>query len=126
MKAQVSVEFIIILIILLSAISIISVVSIIKTGEIEIFNLQRETERILEEMSATINTVYLEGDGFITNVTLPQRIRGFNYTVLLSSQFLIITVQNTSFSTHLFTNVSGEFVKGSNTIKNENGEVKII
>ena len=126
MKAQVSVEFMIIAILLLGTISTISVMSIIKSREIEIFNVRLEAENVLTNTANRINTVYLEGEGFIINVTLPQSIRGFNYSVSTNSNFLVITVLTESFSRNLITNVTGNLAKGSNMLKNVNGEVRVL
>ena len=126
MKNQVSIEFIVVLMLLISAMSILSVVSIQKTKEIETLKLQQETESVLQEAGGKINTVYLEGSGFSSNVTLPEKIVVFNYTVSIQKNFLVITVQGSSYSKNLLTeNITGNFNAGENMLTNENGMVVI-
>jgi len=126
MKVQVSIEFIVIVTLLLTMLTIISITSIVKTREIEISTVMQETENLLELVGNSINTVYLEGNGFSTNVTLPDRIVNANYTVTIDSGFLVITAQGNSFSKILLTdNIFGQLSNGTFTITNLEGMVVI-
>lgn len=126
MEGQVSVEFMMIMMLLLGAIAIITTVSFTKSNDIETLSLQREAGNTLSEISTKINTVYLEGNGFSSNITLPDRIRGFNYTITTQSNFVIITILDISYSKTILTNVSGTLVHGENKIRNVNGEVQVV
>jgi len=126
MRAQASIEFMMVFIILIAAISVISAVSFMKTREIQISNLQREAGNLLRDVGGSINTVYLEGDGFQTIVSIPDKIIGFDYSISISSNYLTISVQDTSFSRALLTNATGSFQEGENTIANVDGAVEII
>ncbi|MBL7160917.1 MAG: hypothetical protein ISS93_03665 [Candidatus Aenigmarchaeota archaeon] len=115
-----------VIMLLLTALSIVAVVSVVKTREIEISTLQQEAENLLDETGSKINTVYLEGDGFMMNVTLPEKIISANYSISTSSNFLVLTVYGNTYSKALITDVSGNFSQGSNMLRNVGGEVTVL
>lgn len=126
MKAQVAVEFMVLFTIFIAAVIVSlflvwnNVLSINKaTNDIEF-------RKVLDTIGGKIDTVYLEGDGFQTNVTIPYRVSGISYPVDLNEGLLWITVQNRTYTRRLLTNdVSGTFKKGVNTLKNVDGVVVI-
>lgn len=127
MKGQASAEFMIVLMLMVALLTVLSITSMIKTDEVSINNMQREAEDVLRNVGDKINTVYFEGDGFMTNVTIPDRILGFDYNISVNSKFIIIEAGHQTFSKVLFANVTnaGNFVKGTNNIKNVGGAIKI-
>jgi len=126
MKAQVSIEFIIIIIIFLSALTVISVVSIVRTRDIQVSNLNRESFSLLDTIASSLNTVYLEGNGFMTNITIPDNILGSPYTLNITLNFLTMDIQNSSFSRTLLTdNITGILIPGTVMLENIFGEVII-
>ena len=126
MKGQGSVEFIMILSILLVMLAAIAVASTAKTRDINAYAFQREADSVLGYAGSKINTAYLEGDGFETNITLPERIMGFDYNVSVEDDYLVINSSGMGYSKLLATNVSGQLAKGLNVVRNEKGEVKVI
>ena len=125
MKAQITVEFMSIMVILLLAVSVISVVAINKNIEIISLNRQREAMDVLNMAGERINTAYMEGDGFITNFTLPDRIYGSQYAIFLDSNILSVSVQNITYVKPLLTKASGPLKPGENMARNQNGVVVI-
>lgn len=127
MKAQVSVEFIVIAILLLSALAIITTVSFLRTQEIQTLTLQAEAQHVLTTAQNAINTAYLEGNGYYTNVTLPQNILGTNYSISQGGHFLTLGVQGNNYSAFLITdNILGAYQIGNNSVQNINDFVVIL
>ena len=127
MKGSVSIEFLMIMMFLIGALSVAGGASFIKTQEIQVFTQQQQAEDLAQEVGGKINMVHLEGDGFTINVSLPSSLSGAPYNISVTKNFLLVTVQNISYPATLLTkNVSGQFIQGANTLKNDHGEVKIL
>ncbi len=126
MKAQASVEFVLIFMFLLVALIIGFMISFSKTNEVSQSQIKLEADRILIQASNTINTVYLEGPGFSTTVTLPQTILGLNYSMQIDSNRLLLFCNNKIFSKPILTrNVTGNIIPGPNLMENSAGEVLV-
>ena len=125
-KAQASMEFMLIFIILLIVLSVAIITNLEKITEITSAKTQKDIQSTLSKSATTINTVFLEGDGFSINLTLPETISGYDYEMLTDSNYLIIEFQNSTYSEKLLTaNITGVFSKGTNKIKNEGGRILI-
>jgi hypothetical protein len=85
-----------------------------------------EAGKTLSMVKSKLETAFLEGDGFSTNFTLPQRIMGFDYSVNISSGFLFIGVNNSTYSSPLITkDITGVPRKGENALRNSGGRLVI-
>jgi hypothetical protein len=116
----------ILFILFLVAVSVAMVVSINRSQTINQAQLELESNKVLGTVTDRINTVYLEGDGFRTNVTLPERIMGFNYTLYINSNQVLLYLRSTLFIKNILTdNVTGELANGINVIENDNGRIVI-
>ena len=125
-KAQVTVEFIMILMALLVALNIAAMVSYGKIREVSEAEINIESRRMLDDISCTLNTVWLEGDGFESTLELPPDILGLNYSVDIVSNHLALYCRNVVYSKCLLTqNITGELKTGQNTIRNVQGQVVI-
>ena len=88
--------------------------------------LSLETEKTLSLVKSKLDTTFLEGDGFSTNFTLPQQIMNQNYSVNVSSGFLLIEINNMSYSSPLITkDITGTPRNGENLLRNVNGRLVI-
>ncbi len=126
-KAQSSVEYIILLALLMLALSAIASVSVQRSVEISRSRLDMETLSLLNRVAGRVNTAVLEGNGFAINVTLPPDILGYDYSISIHSNDIVITLNNSTYSRSVATSeISGTFAKGSvNLIRNERGRIII-
>ena len=128
MKGQSSVEFMAIFSLLLVVLILATMVSVQNTSSIVNARKDVEVRRILEYVGGRIDAAYLGGHGFSSNVTLPETIAGFNYTlnISLGSNVIYVRMPGSDYPRNIITsNVTGEFRKGENTIRNENGMVVV-
>ena len=98
-----------------------------KVTEINRYQEQLEAGSVLNAVAGKIDTVWLEGVGFSTNVTIPQTIMGRDYTLNKSSNFIFIVIGENEYSKPIITkNVTGDFTLGSvNTISNMADHVRV-
>ena len=123
-KAQASMEFMALFILFLVAITFAMYVSIQRSAVIADAQISLESNKVLTSMTNKINTVYIEGDGFSMNVTLPERIFKINYTVSINSNEVILRIDGSSFIEQVITNnITGSFEKGTSRVTNNNNEI---
>ncbi len=87
-----------------------------------------QTKNLLELISAKINTVILEGEGFETSLVLPYELLGLQYSLEIKENILLLTLNKYNISETkevLPVNISGNLKKGKNKIKNVGGGVLI-
>ncbi|MBI4020335.1 MAG: hypothetical protein HY367_03300 [Candidatus Aenigmarchaeota archaeon] len=125
-SGQAAVEFLALFIIVLAGLAVASAVSLQKTQAIYQAQTGIEAGKLLTSVSTKINSAFIEGDGFSINMTLPQDIFTYDYSIALDTNHVIITVANNSYFRDLLTeNITGTLGKGANTITNVNGEIVI-
>jgi hypothetical protein len=125
-EAQSSVEFMLIFVLFMTIITVVVVAVLQNTEGIFSSTLGLEVENTLSLVKSRLDTAYLEGSGFSTNFTLPQTLMAFNYSVNISSKFLIMEVNNQTYSKMLLTNsTTGGLRKGENMVKNMDGVLVI-
>lgn len=126
MKSQVSTEFMAIFIIFIIALTVAVYAGLINTKEITKAKKDLEAQEFIFDIAETINTVYLEGDGFSMNLTLPERISGLQYSVFIDSNYLLLNLSGNFYQQLLLTkNISGVLKPGINFLKNHNGTIVI-
>ncbi len=126
MRAQTSTEFITMFMVLLAALVIISIVSYSQINAVGRYQFDVEVEKILSEIELKINTAFLEGDGFIINMTLPDRIFSRDYSVGIGGNEVILSVEGITYTKKVLTkDITGVPQKGLNTIRNEAGMIII-
>ena len=127
MRGQSGVEFMILFGVFLLAI-IIMVFSIWNyVFDINVSTNDLHANKFLDSVSSRVDTVFLEGDGFLTNYTMPDTILGRNYSVSIERGFVFLNFSGRVYVKRLITkNVTGNLEKGENTIKNVNGVVAIL
>ncbi len=125
-KAQFSAEFMILFIIFMIAISTALAVSINRTQTVSRAQVDVTAGRILDEAAGRVNTAFLEGDGFSMKVSLPEKILGKDYTLEVESNEAILRLGGKTYVSYLLTsNVTGDFVKGTNLVRNSHGRIII-
>jgi hypothetical protein len=128
MKAQSSVEFMAIFSLLLVVVIIATMVSVQNTSSLVESKKDMEVGRLLEYVGGRIDAAYIAGHGFSSNVTIPETILGFDYTLNISqgSNMIYISMPGSDYPRDIITdNMTGEFRKGWNTISNVEGLVVI-
>lgn len=126
MKAQIAIEYMTILIVLFTGLLIVSAIGAQRTSSVKTTEDKMKVSCILDDVAKRINTVYLEGPGFRTNITLPDTIYGFNYSLDLKNGVPIIYFKNQTFSSYPIPwNVSGNLSKGTNLIENINNQIVV-
>jgi hypothetical protein len=84
-KAQVSTEFMMIFIFFIAVLSVSMVYMMQNIESTSASTLGIETGKTISLVKSKLETAFLEGDGFSTTFTLPQRIMGLDYSVNISS-----------------------------------------
>ncbi|MEM7815534.1 MAG: hypothetical protein QXN71_00245 [Candidatus Aenigmatarchaeota archaeon] len=125
-KAQISIEFMFIYIIFMAALSVAAVYVFQNSQNVYSSQIDLKVEELLSLVKGRIDTAFLEGDGFSTNITLPYQIVNSDYLLNVSSGLIFLEINNRTYSKILLSgNVSGHFRKGENRIYNRNGEIVI-
>lgn len=126
MKAQSAIEFMMIFVLFLAALSVGLFISWQKTGEVASSTIDAKALETLNLVASKIDTVFLEGPGFSTNLTLPEAILGTNYSIITQPGAALLYLSGRSyFDTILPRNVTGTPHPGVNTLMNEGGVVVI-
>lgn len=126
MKAQASTEFILVFMFLLLVLSIVAAGTFTNVLDMSKTRTDQEAVRIANLISSGINTAYLEGHGFRTNLTLPYTVFGKNYTAAVSGNRVSLDFSSAVFSRPLLTqNISGSPLPGPNLIENIEGGIVI-
>jgi hypothetical protein len=125
-KAQVSVEFMLLFIFFIGLLALAMVYAMQNLQGVYSSTMGLEAGKVLSSVKSKLDTAFLEGDGFSTNFTLPQQIMSVDYSVNISSGFLLIEVANATYSNPLITkDITGTPRKGENALKNVNGRLVI-
>jgi len=126
MKSQSSVEFMIIFILLIIILSLAAWIGTTKTQQINTIQTNLEIGNLLNDVVNKIDTVFIEGSGFSTDITLPEKILGANYSITIINNQILVDHRNLVYSKRLLTdNITGNLSIGFNLITNENGVVVI-
>lgn len=126
MCAQAAVEFMIFFGVIMALIIAVTYNSHISVGQI---NIEKSTQNIqddIESIKNRIDMVFLSGNGFSANISIPEMISGKDYEINITNGFLVINVSGNVRTERLMTNrITGNIQKGSNTISNVNDELVI-
>jgi len=126
-KAQSAFEFIFIFGILLSVLTLGMWVSLNKTREVNRYQVKLEVDYVLTTVAEKINTVWLEGEGFSTNVTIPETVTGKVYTLNMTSNYIILTLETNEYvKPIIMQNLTGNFTIGAvNNLYNRGDYIEI-
>lgn len=126
MKNQATIEFTLLFILLLLGVLVAAVVSSQKTIEVNAQQVRLDAEHLLESAAVSLDTVAVQGDGFVTTLHLPDRIQGKQYTLVLVQNSLLLNLDQQDFSyPTIVRDFSGTLKQGENTLRNVRGVVNI-
>ena len=126
LKAQSSIEFILIFGLLLTVLAVGATVGWLRIYGISEANKNLEISKVLDDITSKINLAFLGGDGFQINLNVPKDISGQNYSVNIYNNNVVIIFENLTYSKTLLTqNITGNLSIGINNLLNEEGEILI-
>ena len=128
LKAQSSVEFMLIFIFFIAVLTIAIMVTSQQIGVAFESQLRVESEKIINNVASKINIAQLEGPGFSINLTLPQKILSYNYYASIYSNRILLNVDNEMYQELILTqNLTGELklTHGHYLVENINGGINI-
>lgn len=95
-----------------------------KTQEAYDLKSRKAALEIGERIASEINTAMSEGDGYSKNITLPDKILGADYTVLIDSGNVFVKWRKKNAAARTIAeNVSGTFFQGNNVLANRGGVI---
>lgn len=125
-KSQAATEFLILFMILMAAFSVALYMSVQRSQSLTDTEIGLESMKVLNDASNKINIAFLEGHGFLINLTLPGKIFGRDYSIDIKSNYMVLEVSNTTYFKSLLTdNITGNLGKGINLIENKKGAILI-
>jgi len=125
--AQVSIEFIS----LISVLFILLVLTIYYNSELyfQIYSTRilKDAQTVSDQIASEINLALKAGDGYSRIFFLPSKLsNSVDYSITVGNYFVIVAWDSSSVqSTILTKNVTGEFLKGKNLIRNSGGIVYV-
>lgn len=125
-KAQAATEFLVLFMILMIALTSATFMTVERSRDLTDIKISLEVTKLLNDASNKINMAFLEGPGFMINLTLPEQVFSLNYTIYIQSNYMSVEIQNTThFKSLLTDNTTGTLKKGVNLVQNKNGVVVI-
>ncbi len=125
-KSQAATEFLILFMILMIAFSVALYMSVQRSQSLTDTEIGLESMKVLNDASNKINIAFLEGHGFLINLTLPGKIFNRNYSINIKSNYMVLEISNTTYFKSLLTdNITGNLSKGINLIENKKGAILI-
>lgn len=128
-RGQVSLEIMIYFIIITLLLTIISYSAMSRSNSILDEKVNMEARRVANLVAIEIDTAVSVGEGYEHIFQLPQHLYGeTDYTVTISAEYqrLYVDWDDRSYTLPLVTgNITGTVSKGINTIKNEQGVIRL-
>jgi hypothetical protein len=126
-KGQSAFEFMFIFGVMLGAVLLTLWVSTTKSTEIQIEQRNMEIRDVISTVAEKVNTAWIEGKGYSTNVTIPGKIAGTDYDINITSRYIMITLAGERYLGTMITgNVTGSFESGAtSTLRNTGDTIEI-
>lgn len=126
-KAQIAFEYMFIFGIFMVAVIIGATFAWSKSLEVDNYRRQLEVDGLLMRVSNKIDTVWLEGEGFRSNITIPATVANHEFTLNVTYNYLLLTSMGQDFTKPIITtNVTGNFSLGNlNTLTNHGDHIEI-
>jgi hypothetical protein len=119
-------EFMVLFTLFLVVAGIALYASIDRTRDITDAKIGVEASSLVSRITTTVNSVYLQGDGFSTSMVLPYEILSLGYNASFQSNQLLLTAAGKLYTGYVLTgNVTGNLTAGTNIIRNSGGWVII-
>jgi hypothetical protein len=95
--------------------------------QIHSIKILKEAQTVSDQISSEINLALKAGDGYSRIFFLPKKLSNtFEYSIIVENYRVIVRWDTSSVeSTILTENVTGEFLKGRNLIRNSGGVVYV-
>jgi hypothetical protein len=125
--AQVSVEFIV----FVSVLTVILLLTIYYNStvymEMNSAKIYNDAQGICDQIAFEINMALRAGDGYSRNFYIPYKISdSVNYNISLNNYLVVINWTGGSTQSIILTNnITANFTKGQNLIKNLNGSIRV-
>ena len=119
-KAQIAFEYMFIFGIMIAALILGVWFTWTRSFEISQETVRMEAENLLEKVARKIDTTWLEGEGFSTNITIPMTIANVYYSLNITSNYVVLELLEKDYAKPILTqNVTGIFTIGRvNTLHN--------
>ena len=126
-RAQVSVEFLSMVGVVLAIFLGLFAIAAAQNTSASDTHLRFALQRTCNDFSTAVNLALSCGSGFTTHITLPEKIKGFNYSVTTTARTVVFqSGKRTVFCRLISDKVSYvEIEKGKLDLRNENGTVYI-
>lgn len=126
-KAQVAFEYMFVFGIFMAALIMGTIFAWSKSLEVNRYQTRLEVNNLLDMVAGKIDTTWLEGAGFSTNLTIPETVANYNYTLNVTSNFVLLVIVEEEYIKPIITqNVTGDFTIGSvNTLSNMGDHILI-
>ncbi len=126
-KLQTAFEFIFIVGMLLAAVIMGTWYSWSRTTDVENSENDMIVGEFLSSVAEKINTAWLEGEGYSTNVTMPMTIAGQPYEINITENYLVVKFLDQERMDVLITNnITGNFTIGApNRLTNRKSFIEI-
>lgn len=127
LSAQIAFEYMFIFAIFMAAMILGTMFAWSRSLEVNRYYTRLQVNNLLETVAGKINTAWLEGDGFSTNVTIPETVASLDYTLNVTSNYVLLTIMEEDYIKPIITqNVTGDFTIGDiNTLTNTGEHIKI-
>lgn len=86
--------------------------------------INRDFKDVAENVQEEINLAKSASDGYMRDFEVPETVNGLNYEINISDDLIFIKSESGKYALSLpVSNVTGDLVKGSNSIQKVSGEV---
>ncbi|MEM7821532.1 MAG: hypothetical protein QXX38_01825 [Candidatus Aenigmatarchaeota archaeon] len=127
MLAQVSMEFISLTLILIIILLLVLYNNISFNRQIYSIKIYDDAQKICDQIAFEINLALKAGSGYSRIFYISERILNvLDYNITINNYFVVLTWHNGFVQSPILTiNVTGDFVKGNNLIKNIDGVIYV-
>jgi uncharacterized protein (UPF0333 family) len=126
MKAQVSVEFLVLVSFLLLAVIVIFYYGTRFQSEATLERVYNDAKTLVEEIAFEINLASKAGNGYIRKFYVPKDVLGRNFTIVVSEYHVTLSYEEGAVSTTIvIDDIVGNVTSGWNLITNVNGVIHV-
>jgi hypothetical protein len=126
-KGQSAFEFMFVFGVFVAALLLGVWVSAVKSGELDIYRKNLEIDDLMTTVTEKINTAWVEGEGFSSNLTIPYLVYSTPYEINITLNIVMLTVGDDKYMRPIITqNVTGTLRKAAvNTLTNMGDHIEI-
>ncbi len=126
-KAQSSIELVMVVCMVSLIFSVFYTNMLQKNMNLKADRLDQNSRQLSYYIAYELNNVYVQGDGYSRNFTLPQKILDYDYNVSVFDNivYVFIETNNTYLKKTIPINISGNFTGGLNCLFNKKGIIYV-